>query len=79
MDETAPGILEIRLVLLGTVAAGWAASRIGLPAVVRYLALGLAVSPFRHKCHGALRRLLQESRVRFEQVAILWPPADGPG
>jgi monovalent cation:H+ antiporter-2, CPA2 family len=46
MDETAPGILEIGLVLLGAVAAGWVARRIGLPAVVGYLALGLAVSPF---------------------------------
>lgn len=46
MDATAPGILEIGLVLLGAVAAGWVARRIGLPAVVGYLALGLAVSPF---------------------------------
>jgi Kef-type K+ transport system membrane component KefB len=29
--------------MLGAVAAGWAARRVGLPAVVGYLALGLAV------------------------------------
>ena len=46
MDSTAPAILEIGLVLLGAVAAGRIARRIGLPAVVGYLALGLAVSPF---------------------------------
>ncbi len=46
MDATAPGILEIGLVLLGAVAAGWLARRVGMPAVVGYLALGLAVSPF---------------------------------
>ncbi len=46
MDSTAPAILELGLVLLGAVAAGRLARRIGLPAVVGYLALGLAVSPF---------------------------------
>jgi len=46
MDNTAPAILELGLVLLGAVAAGRLARRIGLPAVVGYLALGLAVSPF---------------------------------
>ncbi len=42
---TAP-ILEIGLLLLGAVAAGWVARRAGLPAIVGYLALGVAVSPF---------------------------------
>ena len=46
MDATAPAILDLGLVLLGAVAAGWIARRLGLPAVVGYLALGLAVSPF---------------------------------
>jgi CPA2 family monovalent cation:H+ antiporter-2 len=43
---TAPAILEIGLVLLAAVAAGYVARRIGLPAVVGYLVVGLAVSPF---------------------------------
>lgn len=46
MEPTAPAILEIGLVLLAAVAAGWVARRIGLPAVVGYLFVGLAVSPF---------------------------------
>jgi CPA2 family monovalent cation:H+ antiporter-2 len=46
VDDTAPAILEIGLVLLGAVASGRLARRLGLPAVVGYLALGLAVSPF---------------------------------
>jgi CPA2 family monovalent cation:H+ antiporter-2 len=44
--DSAPILLEIALVLLGAAAAGWAARRIGLPAVVGYLLVGLAVSPF---------------------------------
>jgi CPA2 family monovalent cation:H+ antiporter-2 len=44
--DTAPAILEIGLLLLAAMAFGWAARRVGLPAVVGYLALGLAVSPF---------------------------------
>lgn len=46
MAETTPGIFEIGLLLLGAVAAGWAARRIGLPAIVGYLVLGIVVSPF---------------------------------
>lgn len=46
MDHTAGPILEIGLVLLGAVGAGWLARRLGLPAVVGYLALGVVVSPF---------------------------------
>ena len=46
MDHTAGPILEIGLVLLGAVGAGWLARRIGLPAIVGYLALGIVVSPF---------------------------------
>jgi monovalent cation:H+ antiporter-2, CPA2 family len=46
VDDTAGPILEIGLLLLGAVVAGWAARRIGLPAVVGYLALGIVVSPF---------------------------------
>lgn len=44
--DTAPSILEIGLLLLAAAALGWTARRLGLPAVVGYLALGLAVSPF---------------------------------
>ena len=46
MDHTAGPILEIGVLLLGAVAAGWLARRVGLPAVVGYLALGIVVSPF---------------------------------
>jgi K+:H+ antiporter len=44
--DTAPLVLDIGLVLLVAAAAGWTARRLGLPAVVGYLAAGLAVSPF---------------------------------
>ena len=43
---TAPAILEIGALLLGAAAAGWVARRIGLPAVIGFLALGVGVSPF---------------------------------
>jgi len=43
---SAPSILEIALVLLGAAGAGWLARRVGLPAVLGYLAVGLLVSPF---------------------------------
>jgi len=46
VDITAPLLLDIGLVLLLAAAAGWLARRLGLPAVVGYLAVGLAVSPF---------------------------------
>jgi CPA2 family monovalent cation:H+ antiporter-2 len=46
MDHTAGPILEIGVLLLAAVVAGWAARRIGLPAVVGYLAVGVLVSPF---------------------------------
>ncbi|HEY2598460.1 MAG TPA: cation:proton antiporter [Candidatus Dormibacteraeota bacterium] len=44
--ETAPAVLEIGMVLLLAVGAGWLARRVGLPAVLGYLAVGLVVSPF---------------------------------
>jgi CPA2 family monovalent cation:H+ antiporter-2 len=44
--ETAPAVLEIGMVLLLAVGAGWVARRLGLPAVLGYLAVGLIVSPF---------------------------------
>ena len=44
--ETAPLVLDIGLVLLAAAASGFLARRIGLPAVVGYLATGLLVSPF---------------------------------
>ena len=46
MDQTAGPILEIGVLLLAAVAAGWLARRVGLPAVIGYLALGIVVSPF---------------------------------
>ncbi len=46
MELSAPLILDIGIVLLAAAASGWAARRLGLPAVVGYLAAGLAVSPF---------------------------------
>jgi CPA2 family monovalent cation:H+ antiporter-2 len=46
LDLTASAILEIGVVLLLAAAAGWLARRVGLPAVVGYLVLGLVVSPF---------------------------------
>jgi CPA2 family monovalent cation:H+ antiporter-2 len=46
MDHTAGPILEIGLLLLAAVLAGWLARRVGLPAVVGYLSLGVVVSPF---------------------------------
>src|SRR6267143_783190 len=44
--ETAPAILEIGLLLVLAVAAGWVARKLGLPAVLGYLVVGLIVSPF---------------------------------
>jgi len=43
---TAPAILELALLLLAAAAAGWTARRVGLPAVIGYLLVGLVVSPF---------------------------------
>ncbi|MEP7378811.1 MAG: cation:proton antiporter [Chloroflexota bacterium] len=43
---TAPLILDIGLVLLAAAGGGWLARRVGLPAVVGYLGVGLIVSPF---------------------------------
>lgn len=44
--ETAPAVMEIGLVLVLAVLAGWIARRAGLPAVLGYLAVGFVVSPF---------------------------------
>lgn len=44
--ETAPAVLELGLVLLAAAGLGVAARHVGLPAVVGYLAVGIAVSPF---------------------------------
>jgi CPA2 family monovalent cation:H+ antiporter-2 len=46
MEHTAPAVLELGLVLVAAVAAGWLARRAGLPATIGYLAVGLLVSPF---------------------------------
>ena len=46
METSAPAILELALLLLAAAAAGWVARRAGLPAVIGYLAVGAAVSPF---------------------------------
>src|SRR5258707_10481340 len=45
-SETAPAVLEIGILLLLAVASGWLARRVGLPAVLGYLVVGLIVSPF---------------------------------
>jgi monovalent cation:H+ antiporter-2, CPA2 family len=46
VETSAPAILELALLLLAAAAAGWVARRAGLPAVIGYLAVGAAVSPF---------------------------------
>ena len=46
MEHTAPAILELGLLLLLAALAGKAARRLGLPAVIGYLIVGVAVSPF---------------------------------
>jgi CPA2 family monovalent cation:H+ antiporter-2 len=46
MDATATPILEIGGILLAAVLGGWAARRLGLPAILGYLAVGLGFSPF---------------------------------
>src|SRR5690242_8255393 len=46
MEHTAGPILEIGVLLLAAVVAGWLARRLGLPAILGYLALGIVVSPF---------------------------------
>ena len=46
MENTAPAIFELGLLLLLAALAGRAARWVGLPAVIGYLAVGVAVSPF---------------------------------
>ena len=46
MELTAPIIAELGGLLLAAAAAGWAARRAGLPSVIGYLVVGVAVSPF---------------------------------
>jgi monovalent cation:H+ antiporter-2, CPA2 family len=46
MELTSPGIFELGLVLLLAALAGWLARALQLPAIVGYLAVGLALSPF---------------------------------
>ncbi len=46
MDASAAPILEIGAILLAAVAGGWLARRLGFPAIVGYLAVGLGFSPF---------------------------------
>ncbi|MGH7762178.1 MAG: cation:proton antiporter [Candidatus Dormibacteraceae bacterium] len=46
MEHTAPAILDLGLLLLLAALAGKLARRVGLPAVIGYLAVGVAVSPF---------------------------------
>src|SRR2546429_5147248 len=45
-ESTAPAVFEIGFILLAAAIAGWVARRLGLPAVIGYLAVGLVVSPF---------------------------------
>ncbi|HEX5149709.1 MAG TPA: cation:proton antiporter [Candidatus Limnocylindrales bacterium] len=46
MGVSAPGILDVGIVLLLAAGAGWLARALSLPAIVGYLAVGLAISPF---------------------------------
>jgi len=46
MEHTAPAILELGLLLVLATLAGKVARRLGMPAVLGYLAVGLLVSPF---------------------------------
>jgi CPA2 family monovalent cation:H+ antiporter-2 len=46
VEASAASVLEIGIILMLATAAGWAARRVGLPAVLGYLAVGLLVSPF---------------------------------
>jgi K+:H+ antiporter len=46
MELTAPIIAELGGLLLAAAGAGWVARRAGLPAVIGYLVVGVAVSPF---------------------------------
>jgi CPA2 family monovalent cation:H+ antiporter-2 len=46
VEASAGPILELGFMLLMAGGAGWIARRIGLPAIVGYLAIGLVVSPF---------------------------------
>src|SRR5256885_3228520 len=46
MDHTAPAVFELGFLLLLAALAGKAARRLGLPAVIGYLAVGVVVSPF---------------------------------
>jgi CPA2 family monovalent cation:H+ antiporter-2 len=46
VDQTTLPILEVGAVLLAAAVAGWLARRIGVPAVVGYLLVGLLLSPF---------------------------------
>jgi CPA2 family monovalent cation:H+ antiporter-2 len=46
VEQTATTVLEVGTILLAAAAAGWVARRLTLPAIVGYLAVGLAVSPF---------------------------------
>jgi CPA2 family monovalent cation:H+ antiporter-2 len=46
VEHTAPAILELGLLLLLAALAGKGARRLGLPAVIGYLVVGVAVSPF---------------------------------
>ena len=46
MELTAPIIAELGGLLLAAAGAGWLARRVRLPAVIGYLLVGVAVSPF---------------------------------
>ena len=46
VEHTAETVLEVGAILLAAAGAGWLARRLTLPAIVGYLAVGLAISPF---------------------------------
>jgi CPA2 family monovalent cation:H+ antiporter-2 len=46
VDHNAVTVLEVGAILLAAAFAGWVARRLTLPAIVGYLAVGIAISPF---------------------------------
>jgi CPA2 family monovalent cation:H+ antiporter-2 len=46
VEHTAVTVLEVGAILLAAAAAGWLARRLSMPAIVGYLVVGIAVSPF---------------------------------
>ena len=78
MDATSAPILEIGLILLAAVAAGWVARRLGLPAIVGYLAVGLGFSPFTPGLRRGPRPARAARRRRRRAAALRGRHRGGP-